>query len=242
VLRQPDHRAEPPVGPSPARTTGQQSNRSLTARCRARSDHQIVRRSDVIRAAHRTLHSVTTSPTPEDVARFTRIYRDTASRVYLYAARQVSASDAEDVVAETFVTAWRRLEKVPEAPLPWLLVVARNTIANLRRSRVRRDRAMLEADRHARLNLLAEDVEDEILDRAFLLAQLAELTDREREALLLVAWDGLSNADAAIVAGCSTRTFSVRLHRARTRLGHPTTEPPAERTLPTTELSPEATP
>ena len=42
--------------------------------------------------------------------------------------------------------------------------------------------------------------------------------ERDREALLLVAWDGLSNSDAAKVLGCTTAGFAVRLHRARVRL------------------------
>jgi RNA polymerase sigma-70 factor (ECF subfamily) len=51
-----------------------------------------------------------------------------------------------------------------------------------------------------------------------LASALASLTDHEREALLLVAWDELSAGDAARVAGCSTAAFRVRLHRARQRV------------------------
>lgn len=49
-------------------------------------------------------------------------------------------------------------------------------------------------------------------------AALAGLPDGDREALLLVGWDGLSNPQAAGVAGCSQGAFKVRLHRARRRL------------------------
>jgi DNA-directed RNA polymerase specialized sigma24 family protein len=51
-----------------------------------------------------------------------------------------------------------------------------------------------------------------------LASALAALTEHEREALLLVAWDELSAADAARVAGCSAAAFRVRLHRARQRI------------------------
>jgi RNA polymerase sigma-70 factor (ECF subfamily) len=44
------------------------------------------------------------------------------------------------------------------------------------------------------------------------------LGERDREALMLVAWDGLDHRDAATVMGCSTSAFTVRLHRARRRL------------------------
>jgi DNA-directed RNA polymerase specialized sigma24 family protein len=47
---------------------------------------------------------------------------------------------------------------------------------------------------------------------------LGELSERDREALLLIAWEGLDPARAAQVAGCSRATFAVRLHRARKRL------------------------
>jgi RNA polymerase sigma-70 factor (ECF subfamily) len=44
------------------------------------------------------------------------------------------------------------------------------------------------------------------------------LPGRDVETLTLVTWHGLSIADAATVAGCSPRAFTVRLHRARRRL------------------------
>jgi RNA polymerase sigma-70 factor (ECF subfamily) len=47
---------------------------------------------------------------------------------------------------------------------------------------------------------------------------LAALSEPDREALILVAWDGLDNHEAATVAGCSAATFAVRVHRARRRL------------------------
>ena len=47
---------------------------------------------------------------------------------------------------------------------------------------------------------------------------LASLRERDREALMLVAWDGLDHRTAAIVMGCTTGSLTVRLHRARRRL------------------------
>jgi predicted DNA-binding protein (UPF0251 family) len=51
-----------------------------------------------------------------------------------------------------------------------------------------------------------------------LAAALATLSERDREALMLVAWDGLAHDVAASVMGCSTGAFTVRIHRARRKL------------------------
>ena len=51
-----------------------------------------------------------------------------------------------------------------------------------------------------------------------LAAALASLGERDREALLLIAWEELSVSEAAVAVGCSRGAFAVRLHRARRRL------------------------
>ena len=88
-------------------------------------------------------------------------------------------------------------------PLPWLLVVARNTIANHRRTRQRGARLIDAVAGLERQAAPAGGTEEAVAERQTMLALLAALTPMEREALLLVAWDGLSPADAAAVAGCS---------------------------------------
>ena len=73
-------------------------------------------------------------------ARFEALYQEQVGAVAAYALRRASRETSEDVVAETFLVAWRRLEDVPfEKPLPWLYGVARRTLANQRRAAVRRD-------------------------------------------------------------------------------------------------------
>src|SRR5947209_1710216 len=67
-------------------------------------------------------------------AKLTAIFQACAGRVYAYARRRGTAEDAQEVVAETFLVAWRRLDHVPADPLPWLLNVARKVLANRRRS------------------------------------------------------------------------------------------------------------
>lgn len=153
-----------------------------------------------------------------DAARFGAVYDDCATRVYAYARRHSDASAAEDIVAETFLVAWRRLSDVPDDPLPWLLVVARNVIANHRRATQRHDRLYGSGEAAERLMAAHPATDDIVVDRDALLHALADLSEAEREAVLLIAWDGLSTRDAAAVAGCTSQAFSVRLHRARRRL------------------------
>jgi RNA polymerase sigma factor (sigma-70 family) len=154
----------------------------------------------------------------EDEERFVALWSEHSPRVMAYALRHLDSDAAQDVVSETFLVAWRRLASVPDDPLPWLLVVARNTIANLRRSGHRQARLAAELERWRQVAEPAEAADVLATERAAVLAGLAALTPREREALLLVAWDGLRPEQAAKVAGCSLPAFHVRLFRARRRL------------------------
>ena len=67
-------------------------------------------------------------------ARMDELFTAHAADVYAFALRRSSPSTAEDVVSETFLVAWRRLDSVPDTPKPWLLAVARRVLANQRRS------------------------------------------------------------------------------------------------------------
>src|SRR5687768_14855038 len=70
---------------------------------------------------------------PESSARFEQAFREHYGRVLSYARRRAPADVADDVVAETFLTAWRRIDDLPRLELPWLLGVARLVLANQRR-------------------------------------------------------------------------------------------------------------
>ena len=85
--------------------------------------------------------------------RFERLWRENASAVLRFACLRVPQSDVDDVVAETFAVAWRRLEEVPERGLPWLLEVARNVGANASRASRRRDALHLRVVRLPAANL-----------------------------------------------------------------------------------------
>ena len=156
--------------------------------------------------------------TSDEGRRFASLWETHARRVYAYAARHTDPDTAQDVVAETFLVAWRRLADVPGDPLPWLLVVARNTLANQRRSAYRHRLLELELGRLLRVARPATAADVPVHARDEVLRAVAQLTDAEREAVLLAAWDGLSPQQAAHVAGCSVDAFSKRLSRARARL------------------------
>ena len=154
---------------------------------------------------------MTLDPAPERI-RFEALYYAHASAVLAYARRRCGADGAEDVLAETFLVAWRRRAEVPDDALPWLYAVAGNVVRN--RLRTDRRRTALTVRLAAEPALPHEpDAPDPRLRDA-----LARLKPLDREALLLTAWEGLEPDRAAQAAGCSRTTFNVRLHRARRRL------------------------
>jgi RNA polymerase sigma-70 factor (ECF subfamily) len=105
--------------------------------------------------------------------------------------------------------AWRRLDDVPaDDPLPWLYGTARNLVlAEMRRSAP----AVATAPEPERADPLPVEL-DPTLERA-----LRTLSDLDREALLLVAWEDLTPGQAAKALGISPVAFRVRLLRARRR-------------------------
>ena len=118
------------------------------------------------------------------------------------------------MVSEVFVVAWRHLDVIPVDALPWLLVCARHALANAQRA-ARRQRKLFERVAGA---AATSPQSSEQLYAGSLAEALSTLNDRDRDALLLVAWEGLSSRQAAVVLGCSPQTFRVRAYRARLRL------------------------
>jgi RNA polymerase sigma factor (sigma-70 family) len=143
--------------------------------------------------------------------------------VLAYALRRVPRDDAADVVAETFLVAWRRLDDVDErSALPWLYAVARRVLLSQRRS-ARRQQAIADRVAAAEPSPTAESAARPGSQR--LLDALAGLSEQEREVLMLTAWEELSSSEAARVLGCSATAYRIRLHRARRRLRERLAEP-----------------
>jgi|SRR6185503_8160256 len=140
-------------------------------------------------------------------ARFREVFAHLGA-VTAYARRRGSR-DPDGIAAEAMTIAWRRLDDVPAVdPLPWLYGTARNLVLAESRRSVRAAAATPEAE-----HLDQPPVElDPTLDRA-----LRGLSHLDREALLLVAWEDLTPAQAARALGISAVAFRVRLLRARRR-------------------------
>jgi RNA polymerase sigma-70 factor (ECF subfamily) len=111
-----------------------------------------------------------------------------------------------------FLIAWRRLDELPPDPLPWLLGTARRVLANRRRGA---QRAHALHDRLDSRRRPSEAVPAALDHRVA--AALSELGARDRELLMLIAWEGLSVAETAVVLGARAGTVAVRPHRARQR-------------------------
>jgi RNA polymerase sigma factor (sigma-70 family) len=158
--------------------------------------------------------------------RFEALYRAHVMDVRRYCARRASRDAAEDAVAETFTVLWRRLDEAPEDTRLWLLGVARRVVANHARGARRRlalHRRLLERVAPRNEARASEGT------HAAIVAAVRRLRPAEREALLLVHWDDLTPAEAAVVAGCSPVAMRSRLHRARRHLASALNTPdPAE--------------
>ena len=150
--------------------------------------------------------------------RFDALFTSYSSDILAYCGwRADSVSDAQDAVAEVFLTAWRRLDELPDgdAARVWLYATARRVIANQRRSGRRRvalyRRLALDAAAGVR-EPASSDREEALVHEA-----LRCLGPRDREVLLLAEWEDLSPAQIAAVLGCLGMTARGRLHRARRR-------------------------
>lgn len=143
--------------------------------------------------------------------RFREIFERHYAAVRNYVRRRAVADVVDDVVAETFLVAWRRLDDVPVDPLPWLLSVARRVLATQRRTARRR------ASLAAKLQSVPPAVPPDDPDPG-IAAALRRLPEKDREVITLIGWDGLTPVQAAGVIRESAVTVRVRLHRAKRRL------------------------
>lgn len=149
--------------------------------------------------------------------RFDELFASYSADIVAYCGwRAASTSDAQDAVADVFLTAWRRLDELPEgdAARVWLYSTARKVIANQRRAR--RRRAALH-DRLTREPPPTHVPSPADREHAHVHEALRRLGPHDREVLLLSEWEELTPAEIAAVLGCLTVTVRGRLHRARRR-------------------------
>jgi RNA polymerase sigma-70 factor, ECF subfamily len=156
-----------------------------------------------------------------DVARDTEVRLRTLFTTYApavgnYLARRFDGGvDIDELVDETFVILWRRLDEVPRGQeFPWIIGVARNVAHNARRAHLRRQH-------YERLATVVRErsrsSEEEYLADAAGLAALEALSSADREILRLHAWEGLEAGDLAIVLGLTANAAATRLSRAKAR-------------------------
>ncbi|MFE9694723.1 RNA polymerase sigma factor [Micromonospora sp. NPDC005806] len=148
--------------------------------------------------------------------RFEELFDAHYAELTRFATRRVGADAAGDIVASTFLVAWRRFAELPaDHSRAWLYATARQVIANELRSRTRRDRLSVRAATAG--DARVEDHAGQIDERLRVRAVLAELSPADQEVLRLIEWEGLEVAEAALVLGCRPTALKVRLHRARRR-------------------------
>ncbi|MGI9584937.1 MAG: RNA polymerase sigma factor [Acidimicrobiia bacterium] len=152
---------------------------------------------------------------------FAAVYDQYRLPILAYCRRRTTGVDAADACSETFLVAWRRREELPGEPktLPYLYGIARNVIANQRRSGTRRTRL------HTKLRSLdvatGADPSTVVVRRAVdrqVEDAVRRLKPRDREIVMLYAWEELPRSVIAEMMGMSRSAIDQRIHRAYKRL------------------------
>lgn len=171
-----------------------------------------------------------------DPDRFGELYDRHARELHRYLARRLGTAQADDLVSEVFLTAFRLrarydLDRVDARP--WLYGIATNLLRRHRRSEQAQYRAMartgvdpLAGPDHAEDVALRVSAQS---DARAVAGALAGLTTKERDVLLLFVWAGLAYEDVAQALDVPVGTVRSRLNRARTRLRECLERPTDER-------------
>jgi RNA polymerase sigma-70 factor (ECF subfamily) len=151
--------------------------------------------------------------------RFRRVYAGNFRPLLAYALRRVEQpEDASDIVAETFLVAWRRAHEMPDDEIRlWLYGVARRVLANHRRGSSRRER-LGDRLRQRLTTSFGVDPGSAVPERLAVRSALDRLGELDREVLMLTVWEGLEPREAATVLQVSPAAVRTRLSRARSRL------------------------
>ena len=155
---------------------------------------------------------------------FTELFRRHAPYIQRYVVRRLGQDAADDIVAETFLLAFRQRDSYDQArsdARPWLYGIATNLIGHHRRAEIRLYRALARTG----ADPVTESFTDRIDDRVSastagrrLAAALARLSAELRDTLLLVAWGDLSYEETATALGVPVGTVRSRISRARSAL------------------------
>jgi RNA polymerase sigma-70 factor, ECF subfamily len=151
-----------------------------------------------------------------DSAAFSALFARHYPAVWRFVARRAWPDAIDDVVAETFLAAWRRYDDLPSDALPWLLNAAGKCLANHRRTATRAE--SLKERLAAQSAPVRADAMTQSFERTALVNAFASLPETERALLMLTDWDDLPTRRAARALGISSATASARIYRARRKL------------------------
>jgi RNA polymerase sigma-70 factor (ECF subfamily) len=163
-------------------------------------------------------------------ARFAAVAPSVIDAVRRYLARRTDPAIADDVLSETLLTCWRRIDDMPDEHVLWAYGIARRTLANAERGRRRQARL---AAKIARLDPPVAVTESHQAEDEAITTALAGLRPEDAELLRLWAWEDLAPGQIAVVLDVSVNAVNIRLHRAKARLreklGPAATPPHGER-------------
>jgi RNA polymerase sigma-70 factor (ECF subfamily) len=156
---------------------------------------------------------------PDREGRFRALYADAYLDVLRFVQRRVHPSHAEDVVADAFLVAWRRLEEAPRSAddaRAWLFGIARRCLLNTQRGLGRQEALAVRIAGAASTDDSHRD--DAVVQRLALATAWQRLSPQEQETLSLSVFEDLTSARAARVLGTSAAAYRLRLLRARRAL------------------------
>jgi RNA polymerase sigma factor (sigma-70 family) len=160
----------------------------------------------------------------QDPEQFTELFRRHAPHIQRYVVRRLGPDPADDIVAETFLQAFRQRDRYDQArpdARPWLYGIATNLIGHHRRSEIRQYRALARTGADPVTESFTERVDNRIsasTDSKSLAAALAAMSRELRDTLLLTAWGELTYEEVATALGVPVGTVRSRLSRARAKL------------------------
>lgn len=158
--------------------------------------------------------------TPQE-AKFTDIYDRYHGKVHAYCLRRSDRDQVEDVVANVFLVAWRKIDEIPTGAqaLYWLYRVAYRSIGRQWRGSARQRQLKKKLDGLGRhMPIPPEDFVFQDEEAQIVLTAIQGLRPRDREALLLAEWEQLSGPEVAEILDISYAAAKQRIHRARRSL------------------------
>ncbi len=155
-------------------------------------------------------------------ARFAELYDGYYRKVLLYCRRRTKPELVDDAVAETFLTAWKKIDQVPSGSdaLPWLYSVAYRAIGHQYRASGRHKKLREKLAALGMVNAANDSAELLVMnhDSRQVVQALSKLRPSDQELLRLLVWEELSSSEIATVLGISVAAAKKRSTRAKTAL------------------------